>query len=145
MLTVNREQTCPGPRRGAGRKSPRRDERFLVGQRHCLTAFKGSKNRRQAGKTHDTGDNNIDGPPCQFGAGILSNNDFDSRPGQCASQFRGMILGCKPDYFGAMTQRLLGQKTGVGSRHENFHIELIRAGFDKREGAGTNRSGRPEN
>ena len=45
-----------------------------------------------------------------------------------------MILGCKPDYFGAMTQRLLGQKTGAGSRHENFHIELIRAGFDKREG-----------
>ena len=33
----------------------------------------------------------------------------------------------------------------MGSRHENFYIELVRAGFDKREGAGTDRSRRPKN
>ena len=56
-----------------------------------------------------------------------------------------MRLGCKPDNFRTVAQRLFGEQAKMGPGHENLHVELVRAGFDKGKRAGPNRSGRSKN
>ena len=143
MLAVHRKQPGAVLRRGPRYQCAGRDERFLVGKRHRLSAFKRGNHRRQTRKTDNPGDDNIDRAR-QRRAGGLAYDDFDLEPASAAVSSSACASDASPTVSGRCRSACSARKAGMGPGHEDLNVELVRAGFDKREGAGTDRSRRPK-
>ena len=141
MFTVKRQNSCSILARCLHHDAACRYQRFLVGQRQRLACFHRRHHRAKTGKAGDPGNDDIDGNARQPVTVTLSGNNLNARTGKRRLQCHQPGLITQTDNLWPVFQRLFSQQLMIATGDQTLDCEPLTCRFDKRQGAGANRTG----